>query len=145
MLTSPTAISVDPQTPVAIEELGARQLPARHGMARLLPVRAGQDGRLVFVVDAFYGARMPSAITWTVPEGGFFIWVTLPQEIDTTRMHPQVRELGVEYLPGATCFTDGSGANQLRLSFSFVEDERIAQGVRTIADVIRGELHEARG
>ncbi|MEZ5264140.1 MAG: hypothetical protein R2755_20725 [Acidimicrobiales bacterium] len=58
MLTSPTAISVDPQTPVAIEELGARQLPARHGMARLLPVRAGQDGRLVFVVDAFYGVRM---------------------------------------------------------------------------------------
>jgi DNA-binding transcriptional MocR family regulator len=51
----------------------------------------------------------------------------------------------VEYLPGATCFTDGSGANQLRLSFSFVEDDRIEQGVRTIAEVIRGELQEARG
>jgi 2-aminoadipate transaminase len=89
--------------------------------------------------------HMPPGVTWTVPEGGFFIWVTLPLEIDTTRMHPQVRELGVEYLPGATCFTDGSGANQLRLSFSFVEDERIEQGVRTIAEVIRGELQEARG
>jgi DNA-binding transcriptional MocR family regulator len=88
---------------------------------------------------------MPPGVTWTVPEGGFFIWVTLPQEINTTRMHPQVRELGVEYLPGATCFADGSGANQLRLSFSFVEDDRIAQGVRTIADVIRGEVQEARG
>ncbi len=89
--------------------------------------------------------HMPPGVTWTVPDGGFFIWVTLPQEIDTTRMHPQVRELGVEYLPGATCFADGSGANQLRLSFSFVEDERIEQGVRTIAEVIRGEMQEARG
>lgn len=88
--------------------------------------------------------HMPEGVTWTVPDGGFFIWVTLPEGVDTTRMHPQVRELGVEYLPGATCFTDGSGANQLRLSFSFVEDDRIEQGVRTIADVIRGELQESR-
>ncbi|MFT4038266.1 MAG: PLP-dependent aminotransferase family protein, partial [Thermomicrobiales bacterium] len=76
---------------------------------------------------------------------GFFIWVTLPEGVDTTRMHPQARELGVEYLPGATCFVDGSGANQLRLSFSFVEDERIEEGIRIIAGVVAGEIQEARG
>lgn len=88
--------------------------------------------------------HMPEGTTWTIPEGGFFIWVTLPEGIDTTRMHPQVNELGVEYLPGPASFSDGSGGNQLRLSFSFVEDERIEQGIRVIGDVARSELRESR-
>ena len=88
--------------------------------------------------------HMPPGTTWTVPEGGFFIWVTLPDGIDTTRMHAQVQELGVEYLPGPASFADGSGANQLRLSFSFVEDDRIEAGIRVIGEVASAELKEAR-
>lgn len=89
-------------------------------------------------------AHMPPGVTWTTPDGGFFIWVTLPEGVDTTRMHPQTQELGAEYLPGATCFVDGTGANQLRLSFSFVEDDRIEEGIRIIASVVAGEIQEAR-
>ena len=59
-------------------------------------------------------------------------------------MHPQVQELGVEYLPGPTCFADGSGANQIRLSFSFVEDDLIEPGIRIIGDVASADLREAR-
>jgi 2-aminoadipate transaminase len=86
--------------------------------------------------------HMPPGSTWTVPDGGFFIWVTLPQGIDTTRMHAQAQELGVEYLPGPTCFADGSGVNQLRLSFSFVEDDLIDRGIRVISEVAQAELRE---
>jgi 2-aminoadipate transaminase len=86
--------------------------------------------------------HMPPGTSWTRPEGGFFIWVTLPKGIDTTRMQTQVQELGVEYLPGPTCFADGSGGNQLRLSFSFVEDDLIDRGIRVIGDVARAELRE---
>ena len=87
---------------------------------------------------------LPPGSTWTVPEGGFFIWVTLPEGIDTARMHPQVQELGVEYLPGPACFADGSGANQLRLSFSYVADDLIDSGIRVIGEVANAELRELR-
>jgi DNA-binding transcriptional MocR family regulator len=59
-------------------------------------------------------------------------------------MLPQVQELGVEYLPGAACYADGSGPNQLRLSFSFVADDLIETGIRAIGEVAAAELREAR-
>ncbi len=88
--------------------------------------------------------HMPPGSTWTVPDGGFFIWLTLPPEIDTRRMHPQVQERGVEYLPGPVCFTGNAGTNQLRLSYSFVEDELIEPGIRVIGEVACADLREAR-
>ncbi len=86
--------------------------------------------------------HMPPGTTWSTPDGGFFIWVTFPEGIDTTRMHAQVQELGVEYLPGPVSFADGSGKNQLRLSFSFVEDDMINQGIQVIGEVAHAELRE---
>jgi 2-aminoadipate transaminase len=89
--------------------------------------------------------HMPPGSTWTIPDGGFFIWLTLPPEIDTKRMLPQVQERGVEYLPGQGCFAANAGANQLRLSYSFVEDDQIEPGIRVIGEVANSELREARG
>ncbi len=86
---------------------------------------------------------MPPGTTWTRPEGGFFVWVTFPAGIDTTRMLPQVKERGVEYLPGTTSYLDGRGSDQLRLSFSFASDEQIEPGIKIIGEVARGELLEA--
>jgi DNA-binding transcriptional MocR family regulator len=93
---------------------------------------------------AALAAHMPPGTTWTTPEGGFFIWVTFPDSIDTTRMADQVRELGVEFLPGPACFIDGSGPNQMRLSFSFVEDDLIDRGIKIIGDVAKSDLRESR-
>lgn len=86
--------------------------------------------------------HMPEGTEWTRPDGGFFIWVTLPEAIDTGRMLAQARERGVEYLPGVTCFTGGFGANRLRLSFSFAKDDQINDGVRLLADVVKSEMLE---
>lgn len=86
--------------------------------------------------------HMPAGATWTEPEGGFFIWLTLPEGIDAGRMLPHARERGVEYLPGATCYTDGRGKNQIRLAYSFARDEQIDEGIRLLAEVVRGELKE---
>jgi DNA-binding transcriptional MocR family regulator len=88
--------------------------------------------------------HMPPGTTWTLPDGGFFIWVTLPDGVDAQRMHPQVQELGVEYLPGPACFTEDAGRNQIRLSFSFVADDLIEQGIRVIGEVAQSELREGR-
>jgi len=104
-------------------------------------------------LNAIYGRRrnlmldamsryMPDGASWTEPDGGFFIWLTLPEPIDAGAMLPHARERGVEYLPGATCYTNGQGKNQIRLSFSFARDDQIDEGSRILADVVRGELKE---
>ena len=87
--------------------------------------------------------HMPEGTTWTRPDGGFFVWVTFPPGLDTTRMLPQARERGVEFLPGATCYMDGRGRDQLRLSYSFVSDDQIEPGIKVIGEIARGELLEA--
>jgi 2-aminoadipate transaminase len=87
--------------------------------------------------------HMPEGSTWTKPDGGFFIWLTLPEQIDAGKMRPMARERGIEYLPGATCFADGSGKNTIRLSFSFATDDQIVEGIRILGEVIRAELMES--
>ena len=88
--------------------------------------------------------HMPDRTTWTKPDGGFFIWVTFPAEVDTTRMLPQARERGVEFLPGPACYSDGAGTNLLRLSFSFASDDQIDPGIQIIGEIATGELLESR-
>ncbi|MCC7023279.1 MAG: PLP-dependent aminotransferase family protein [Thermomicrobiales bacterium] len=135
-----TALKVDGGTNVFGAHVAAEWLPEK-----LLPhvdrLRAVYRRRRDLMLAALE-RHMPPGVTWTVPDGGFFIWVTFPEGIDTAAMHPQVNELGAEYLPGPTCFADGSGPNQLRLSFSFAQDEEIDDGIRIIADVARAELRE---
>ncbi len=86
--------------------------------------------------------HFPDGARWTHPEGGFFIWVTLPQGVDTGTMAAQARERGVEYLPGSSCFADGSGSNMLRLSYSFAREDEISEGIRILGEIIAGELAE---
>ena len=88
-------------------------------------------------------AHMPEGATWSVPTGGFFVWLTLPEGIDSGGMLAQAREMGIEYLPGSACFFDHSGGNHIRLSFSFARDEVIDEGIRRLGDLIRSELAES--
>jgi 2-aminoadipate transaminase len=137
-----SALKVDGGTNVFGAHVAADWLPERllPHVQRLREVYRRRRDLMIAALEQ----HMPVGSTWTVPDGGFFIWVTLPEEIDSKRMHPQVRELGVEYLPGPACFAQGTGANQLRLSFSFVEDDLIEPGIRVIGEVAAAELREAR-
>ena len=86
---------------------------------------------------------MPVGATWSVPTGGFFVWLTLPEGVDSGPMLVQAREMGIEYLPGTACFFDHTGANHIRLSFSFARDEVIDEGIRRLGELIRSELAES--
>lgn len=85
---------------------------------------------------------MPEGTTWSRPEGGFFLWVTLPESIDAGQLLPQARERGIEFLPGQWCYTDGRGRNQIRLAFSFARDEQIGPGIRILGEIVCAELRE---
>ena len=90
--------------------------------------------------DAMVQALSESAgnlATWTVPQGGFFLWLTLPQGFDTAAMLPKAAMNGVTYVPGSAFFHDGSGANHLRLSYSAAPFERIPEGVARLVKTMR--------
>jgi len=93
--------------------------------------------------DALLGAMdqlMPAGTTWTVPAGGFYSWITLPQGLDSKAMLPRAIAALVAYVPGTGFFVDGQGRQQLRLSYCYPDTDRIREGVRRLAAVIESEL-----
>jgi 2-aminoadipate transaminase len=78
--------------------------------------------------------------TWPKPRGGFFLWLTLPPEIDADRMMARAIEAGVIYVIGEAFYVNGEGKNTLRLSFSAPSHERIETGVTRLATALRDEL-----
>jgi 2-aminoadipate transaminase len=78
-------------------------------------------------------------LTWTNPTGGFYVWLTLPEQLDSKAMLPRaVKEL-VAYTPGTAFFADGDGRHNIRLSFCYPTPDAIRLGVRRLTKVINGE------
>src|SRR5690606_3791719 len=135
-----SVLKVDGGTNIIGSHIAAAWMP-EHMQDHVSTLRNLYRRRRDVMLDAL-ARYMPEGTTWTTPAGGFFVWVTLPEGIDTARMLPQARERGVEYLPGATCYVDGRGANQMRLSFSFPTEDQIEEGIRILGEIARGELLE---
>jgi GntR family transcriptional regulator/MocR family aminotransferase len=83
------------------------------------------------------GRRMPEGVTWTEPQGGFSLLLTLPPGLEAAALLPRALERGVAFTPGGAFFVDGGGERTLRLSFSAVPGERIEEGVRRLAEVVK--------
>ena len=88
--------------------------------------------------------EMPEDVSWTRPEGGMFVWVTLPTGMDGADLLRQSLETQrVAFVPGRAFFADGSGGNTLRLSFSLADDAKIDEGVRRLGHAIRSAMATA--
>jgi 2-aminoadipate transaminase len=85
---------------------------------------------------------MPKEVHWTHPEGGLFVWATLPSYLDATAMLPRAIARNVAYVPGEGFYggAPGTGKNNMRLNFSFVEPERIRRGIELLSEVIRERM-----
>lgn len=83
--------------------------------------------------------QLPQA-RWTHPDGGFYVWVTLPDGINAKAMLPRAVTDRVAYVPGTAFFADGTGHRFVRLSYCYPEPTRIREGVRRFAGVVRAEL-----
>jgi DNA-binding transcriptional MocR family regulator len=79
---------------------------------------------------------MPPGIAWTRPQGGFFTWLTLPDGLGAADVALRAAEHGVAVVPGGLFFPDGRGGQNIRLSFSWVEDELIDEGVARLAPLL---------
>lgn len=91
--------------------------------------------------------HMPLGSTWNKPNGGFYVWLTVPEGIDTKAMLPRAITQRVAYASGTGFYADGLGSRQLRISYCYPTPERIREGVRRLANVIKDELelHETFG
>ena len=84
--------------------------------------------------------HLPPGCTWNVPDGGFYVWLTVPEGVDTKAMLPRAISARVAYASGTGFYADGLGSRQLRLSYCYPSPERITEGVRRLAGVLSAEL-----
>jgi DNA-binding transcriptional MocR family regulator len=97
--------------------------------------RDRRDAMLTALDDHF-----PPGSHWTRPDGGFYVWLTLPEGLDSQAMLPRAVTDRVAYVPGTAFFADGFGARAMRLSYCFPTPERIREGVHRLAGVVDAEL-----
>jgi 2-aminoadipate transaminase len=84
--------------------------------------------------------HFPPQASWTRPQGGLFVWATLPEYIDTEDLLAKALRENVAFVPGQAAYVDGRGANSMRLNFSGVSEEEIREGIRRIGKVIAEQV-----
>ena len=85
-------------------------------------------------------ASFPAGIETTRPDGGLFLWAVLPEKIDAKEMLKKAVEKNVGFVPGGAFFPNGGNKNTMRLSFSNMQEEKIVEGIKILAEVIKKEI-----
>ena len=83
---------------------------------------------------------MPEGVSWTHPEGGLFLFLTMPEGFEAVKFYDKALDAGVAYVAGEFFHPDGSGKNTMRMNFSFMSPEKITEGVRLLAELLRDEI-----
>ena len=104
------------------------------------------DRNLAHTVELYRGKRdlmlsllekyMPEGVTWTHPEGGLFLFLTLPEGVDTVALYERALAAGVAYVAGSFFHVDGSHRNTMRLNFSFLDTPRMEPGIKLLASLL---------
>jgi len=102
----------------------------------LVEIYRGRRDTMLEALRAYF----PAEATWTEPEGGLFIWATLPGYIDTSDLLAKALRADVAFVPGQAAYLDGRGGQSMRLNFSGVGDDEIREGVRRIGKVIAEQV-----
>jgi 2-aminoadipate transaminase len=97
-----------------------------------------QRDAMVSAIERYF----PPGIDFTKPEGGMFLWVTLPEGLSSMELFEMAIKDKVAFVPGQAFFIDGSGQNTLRLNYSSSDEARIEEGIRRLADVIKRLIKE---
>jgi DNA-binding transcriptional MocR family regulator len=107
----------------------------RSNLASLVETYRSRCGAMLEAIDEGF----PDGAMWTRPEGGFYVWVTLPDWVDTRAMLAAAVERRVAYVPGTAFYPDGRGGNQMRLAFCYPSEDRIREGIARLAGLLEDE------
>ena len=105
------------------------------------------DENLLKSIELYKGKRdlllglleeyMPEGVKWTHPEGGLFLFLTMPEGFDAVKFYDKALDAGVAYVAGEFFHPDGSGKNTMRMNFSFMSPEKITEGVKLLATLLK--------
>lgn len=123
-----------------LNQIAITQVAESHFDTHVATIRDVYSARRDVMLDALQ-AHMPKGVSWTKPEGGMFIWVTLPETLDGADLLKRSLESArVAFVPGHAFFADGSGRNTIRLSFSNSSEEKIAEGIKRLGALVSQAL-----
>ena len=124
--------SADLCTPILNQELAGRYIASGkfdENLKKTIALYRGKRDLMLECLDKY----MPEGVTWTKPDGGLFMLVTLPEGYDTRDLFDLAIKENVAFIIGEVFFCDGGGQNTLRLNFSYVSDEKMVEGVKRLA------------
>ena len=123
---------------IAIEHVASRGFDAQ--VAKIKAVYSKRRDAMLAALDKY----MPKNTTWTRPEGGMFVWVTLPEGIDGAELLAKsIATEKVAFVPGKAFYADGSNANTLRMSFSCADEAMIDEGIKRLGRLISNAIRAA--
>jgi 2-aminoadipate transaminase len=102
-------------------------------------IRSFYSGQCDVMLNAMT-KHFPEGVTWTRPEGGMFIWVTLPKHIDSKQLLDEAIAQNVAFVPGGPFYANNPATNTLRLSFVTVSPERINEGIEKLGKLIKAKM-----
>jgi len=130
-------LHTDQLAQAAIAEFMRRGYMERH----LARTKKSYRSRLGAMQEALE-KHMPAGTSWTNPEGGMTVWVTLPAGFDAGELLIHARERGIYFIPGRNFYSQNPQPNTLRLGFSSVDEKRIAKGIQVFCELLKSELRK---
>jgi 2-aminoadipate transaminase len=119
---------------VAAEFLSSGRLDAN--LKKSIALYKGKRDLLLSLLEE----HMPESVHWTHPEGGLFLFLTMPESFDAVKFYDKALNAGVAYVAGEFFHPDRSGKNTMRLNFSFMSPDRITEGVRLLSKLLKDEV-----
>jgi 2-aminoadipate transaminase len=131
--------SADLCTPVFVQKITARYIEKGLLEKNLVKTIALYKERCAYMIDCLH-RFMPEGVRWTEPDGGLFLFVTLPEHLDSLKILQQAIQNNVAFVTGSVFFCNEAGKNTMRLNFSFSNKTEIEEGIRRLSAVIRDHL-----
>jgi 2-aminoadipate transaminase len=139
MIKQPTDLCTSPLNQSLVYEFCRRGLLKSH-LPKIIDLYRKKRDVMINALEKY----MPegAGVDWTRPQGGLFLWLTLPNGMDAGELLPKAIEKKVAYVVGSAFHFDRSGQNTMRLNFSYPSEEQIEEGIKRLADLIKQELSQ---
>ncbi len=128
-------------TPAFVQKIAARYLAKGYFEQNLQKTIAMYKEKKALMMKCF-DEFMPEGVTWTRPEGGLFLFMYLPENMDSNKLFMRAIKNNVAFVTGDVFHCDGSGKNTMRINFSYSSMDQIREGVKRLAKAIREEMLE---
>jgi len=135
--------SIDLCTPTLTQKIAARYIKKGYFDVNLKNTIKQYHNKRDNMIKSF-NEYMPEGVTWTEPEGGLFLFLQLPEYMDSEELFHKAIKKNVAFVMGNVFHCDGSGKNTMRINFSYMPEDKTREGVKRLAEAIKEEMNNYR-